>query len=69
MLLKLMKYAEENIPYYKKIFNEYNVNVNKIEDFFKIPILNKSDIQQNYEQFDFLLFHSTKPRLAFSLSS
>jgi len=51
--LKIMlNYAYEHVKYYKKVFDEYQVRPNDIktpDDVKKIPVLTKSDIQNNLE--------------------
>lgn len=49
---KMIKYAYDNVPYYKSIFNRIDLkpnNIQNFDDFFKIPILTKNKIQNNYE--------------------
>jgi phenylacetate-CoA ligase len=41
-----------NIPFYRKKFNEIGLNMNKLrlpDDLLRIPILKKQDLQENYE--------------------
>lgn len=52
-LRALIKHAFDNIPYYHKIFKKNGIHysdIKEIEDIKKIPILTKSDIQENYEE-------------------
>jgi phenylacetate-CoA ligase len=47
----VLKYAEGNIPYYKKKFAEYGVNSDRfkeLKDIKYFPYLTKKDIQNNY---------------------
>ena len=47
---KLLLYAFENNPFYRKRFNEFGVDPGQIQDFAdfaKVPILSKSDIVKN----------------------
>ncbi len=50
--LETLLFAEQNIPYYKDIFNEYGVSVNSfksLEDIKFFPTLTKSDIKKNID--------------------
>ena len=50
-LIKLLNHAYDNIPYYKRIFDEYGVRLNAIKcikDIEFIPILTKKDIINNF---------------------
>ncbi len=49
MLVKLMKYAKEHIPYYRELFLENDIDVEKEDDFYRIPILNKTEIQARFQ--------------------
>jgi phenylacetate-CoA ligase len=55
-ILKVLKNAYENIPFYKYWFDLNNVNINKIDTWkaFEetIPILTKKDIIENIEKFE-----------------
>ena len=50
-LIKLLNHAYNNIPYYRRIFDEYGVHLNNIKctkDIESIPILTKKDIINNF---------------------
>lgn len=52
-LFKLIKYAGENIPYYKKVIEEYKIKFsedNIFNDIKKIPILTKEIIRNNFDE-------------------
>ena len=52
-LYKLIKYAGQNIPYYKKVINEYNIQFSEdtiFEDLKKFPLLTKEIIRNNFDQ-------------------
>ena len=42
----LLKYARANVPYYRDLFRKHDVN--DLNDFKKIPILDKETLRQNY---------------------
>jgi len=49
-LKNLLIYASENVPYYKKIFREWNIDassINNIDDLSSLPLLTKDDIRTN----------------------
>jgi len=49
-LLKLLNHAYDNVPYYRRRFNEAGLTINEIKnpsDFAKIPFLTKDDIRAN----------------------
>ena len=51
-LKNLVSYAYKNVPYYKKIFNEnhlHPLDIKDVNDFQKLPILNKDLIRQNLD--------------------
>lgn len=50
-LKKLLKHAKINVPYYGKLFAEYdfNTNITSISELKKLPLLNKSIINKNFE--------------------
>jgi phenylacetate-CoA ligase len=51
-LIKLLRHAYKNCPYYTDQFNQRGFNpemVTSLDDLLKIPILTKHDIQQNME--------------------
>ena len=50
-LIKLLNHAYDNIPYYRRIFDEYGVRLDAIKctkDIESIPILTKKDIINNF---------------------
>lgn len=51
-LQSLIKHAYANVPYYRKIFNERGLvdnDIQTVNDLYKLPILTKDDIRQNYQ--------------------
>lgn len=49
-LKNLLIHAYKTVPYYKKVFNEYNINpetINSYDDFLKFPILTRKQIIDN----------------------
>lgn len=51
-LCKLIKHAYENVPYYKKVFNERKLKPRDIqceEDLKLLPILKKDDVRKNFK--------------------
>ena len=44
----LLKYTNEHICYYKNLYKRNGIDVNKIDDFKKIPILQKVDVQEHW---------------------
>ena len=51
--LETLLFAEQNIPYYKDIFNKYGVSANSfksLEDMKLFPTLTKNDIKSNIER-------------------
>lgn len=51
----ILKYANDNIPYYKNLFknNGFDFNIKKFEDISNIPLLTKEIIIENYESLMF----------------
>ena len=52
-LKKLVKHAYENVSYYRKLFKKNKLHPNDIKskkDLYKIPILTKKDIHNNFPQ-------------------
>lgn len=52
-LFKLVKYAGQNIPYYQRIIQKYNIRFSEdtiFEDIKKFPILTKDIIRNNFDQ-------------------
>lgn len=51
-LQEIIQYCYKSIPYYKKLFDDNNINYNDIrtrEDLNKIPILEKETVRMNYK--------------------
>ncbi len=51
LLKKMITYSYENIPFYNKLYKEYNVDINDVKsigDLHKLPIITKRDIIDNY---------------------
>ncbi len=49
-LEKLLKHAYDNVPYYKKLFDENEIkpeNIQTFEDLSEIPLLNKETVKEN----------------------
>ncbi len=49
-LEKLLKHAYENVPYYRKVFDERGLkpkDIQDFDDFKKIPFLTKDDVREN----------------------
>jgi FkbM family methyltransferase len=49
----LLEHAYENVPFYRRRFDEIGLvpdDIRSMDDFRKIPVLKKTDIQQNLEQ-------------------
>ena len=52
-LYKLIEYVSENIPYYKRIIQEYNIQFSEdtiFKDIKKFPLLTKEIIRNNFDQ-------------------
>jgi len=52
-LIKLLRHAYETVPYYRDIFNRAGMkpgDIKSIQNFRQLPVLTKTDIQQNLEQ-------------------
>lgn len=52
-LRKIIKHAYENVPYYNELFNKCNLIPEDLQtkaDLWKIPLLTKDDIKQNFER-------------------
>jgi phenylacetate-CoA ligase len=52
-IFKLIQYASQNIPYYKRIIQEYNIQFSEdtiFEDIKKFPLLTKEIIRNNFDQ-------------------
>lgn len=53
-LKKMVKHCYESVPYYKKTFDEYGIDyrsINHLDDLKKLPIIDKSVIKDNYNDF------------------
>jgi phenylacetate-CoA ligase len=49
---KIVRYAYENVPYYKKKYDRSNFHPDQLvyqEDFLKIPILTRDEIKRNFD--------------------
>lgn len=46
-LLNLLNYAYNNTTYYKKLFDDNNINLNSLKDLKQIPLLDKEIIRNN----------------------
>ena len=52
-LYKLIEYASENIPYYKRIIQEYNIQFSEdtiFKDIKKFPLLTKDVIRNHFDK-------------------
>jgi phenylacetate-CoA ligase len=49
-LKTILKYAYYNCPYYNKLFNDLNFQLQSLENFEKIPLLNKRIIRNNEKE-------------------
>ena len=50
----LINYTYANVPYYHKLFKKLNLNpddIKNIEDLQQLPIINKSVIKENWDDF------------------
>jgi len=48
----LVKHAYENVPYYRRVFDERRLkpeDITTLDDLIKIPILTKEDVRNNFE--------------------
>ncbi len=50
-LKKLLLHCKQNVPFYSKLFADYefDVNISSFDDMKKLPILNKSIINKNFD--------------------
>lgn len=50
-LKNLLKHAKNNVPYYGKLFAEFDfdINITSVSELKKLPLLNKSIINKNFE--------------------
>jgi len=52
-LRKLVKHAYQTVPYYQEVFKKNKLvpnDIQSLDDLYKIPILTKDDIKQNFKQ-------------------
>lgn len=66
--LSVIKYAEKNIPYYRKKFADFGVGSNvfkDLRDIGKFPFLSKKNIQENYTE----LFSTNYPKYKILLTT
>jgi phenylacetate-CoA ligase len=59
-LKEILKYCNNNIPYYNKLFknNGFDINIKSFEDIKNIPFLTKKDIKENFEKLKPVNFNS-----------
>ncbi|MDH5424078.1 MAG: phenylacetate--CoA ligase family protein [Gammaproteobacteria bacterium] len=53
-LQRIIEYSYKNIPYYRKVFDRLGLKpdeISKVEDLIKLPVLTKSIIRENIEDF------------------
>ncbi len=65
-LFSLLHHVYEQVPYYRKIFDERGLKPNdfkSLEDLDKLPILTKKDIRENYSQLLAKNINIYKPRI------
>jgi phenylacetate-CoA ligase len=48
-LLSLMQLAGENVPYYQRLFQGLNLRVASLEDFQRVPFLQRQHLQEDFE--------------------
>ena len=51
-LRKIIRHAYDTVPYYKELFDKNNIvpkDIKTQEDLYKIPILTKDDIKNNFQ--------------------
>lgn len=51
---KIVKHCYENVPYYKRLFDNLGINykeITKLEDLHKLPILTKQEVKDNFSDF------------------
>jgi phenylacetate-CoA ligase len=66
-LRALIKHAYENVPYYRRIFDQRGLTVNDIQtinDLPKLPVLTKTDIQKNFHDIVATNLYKWKPVLS-----
>ena len=64
MLVRLVDYARENVPYYRDLFAEHDINaadIKSLDDFSKIPVLTKNTLRYNLEKLKSEKFSECKP--------
>jgi len=52
-LRAILKHAYDNVPYYRNLFNEYGIDIGKINDlndFKRIPYLDKDTVKKNIDK-------------------
>ncbi len=67
-LKKLLKHADENVPFYHKIFKKLNFKpeyISSVKDLNKLPILTKDIVNKNFDE----LYARNYPKEKFILSS
>lgn len=65
-LRALIKHAYENVPYYRRIFEERGLtdrDIQTVKDLPKLPILTKGDIRRNFDDLKAKDFKKWKPYL------
>lgn len=53
-LRHLIKFAYENVPYYRRLFQQLKIlpeDIQRIEDLEKLPVLTKDIIKEHWEEF------------------
>lgn len=53
-LAKILKHAYENVPHYRKMFDESGIkpeNIQNFDDMRKIPLISKEDVRDNIQDF------------------
>lgn len=62
-MVKILKYANDNIPYYKNAFKEKNISwkdIKSIEDWRKLPLLTKDDLRSKADQMKSITFRGKR---------
>jgi len=62
-LLYIMEYAYKFSPYYKNLFDQNKINIQNINDFFRIPLLDKVTIKEKKDQ----LFSKNLHKIKFTI--
>ena len=63
-LVELVDYAQKNVPYYRELFAEHDINaadIKSLKDFSQIPILTKNTLRYNLEKLKSEKFSELKP--------